>query len=195
MLHHWIRPRSPLLPIVSLMLLTLAASAPALGTTLHFLKAETLFAGAGDVVHGEVLGTEVSWNAEQTAIFTKVTLKSSEWFKGAGGEEVEFTVLGGEVDGKLMTYHHRPLFSPGEQVLVFLTRDKHGARTLMALSQGKWRVLPQRAPGDEAVFARTTRGVEFEKKPGNRIEPFDPAAARSVWRARELRQLSAGMQR
>jgi len=72
------------------------------------------------VVRAEVLKT--STEREGSHIYTKVKIRVKEAFSGAtAGEEIEFRMLGGELDGEKMIIPGMPTFKVGDDIILPLT--------------------------------------------------------------------------
>ncbi len=140
-------------------------------TTMRHLATRDLVVESSEVVIAEVEGTRSYWNAARTRILTDVTLHVTRAIKGAPGERLTLTQMGGEVDGVRVTVHGSPVFHAGEEALVFVWRDRQGRAQVNGLAQGKFairrdpatgeRVL-ERAPGfaprDAKTLSATTEG-------------------------------------
>jgi hypothetical protein len=153
------RLRLPLLASLLAALMVL----PARATIMQYLAVEDLTRLSSDVFYGRVISTETDWNADRTRIYTRISVRIDETFKGALGrsETVTVTQLGGQKDGARLDYSGRPVFSVGESVVLFTTRGKNNDFIVVGLKQGKMQVvgsevrrdfsgitMVQRSPGD-----------------------------------------------
>lgn len=80
-------------------------------------------AGMADhIVEAKVVGKSSSWNADQSHILTKVLLEIGESYAGSLPLQSVATVIvpGGIVEGLAMEVEHAPVFTIGEDVIVFL---------------------------------------------------------------------------
>ncbi len=142
------------LPILALALFLAAPAVRATQVVQQSLRDLTL--GSSDIVIGQVADTRAHWNASHTKVVTEVTVRVSEALKGAPGEVLTLTQLGGDVDGFRYAVPGSPLFRPGEQALLFVWRDARGRAQVNGLAQGKFDIRL-----DEATGARTVqRSVE-----------------------------------
>jgi hypothetical protein len=150
------------LPLVAL-LLTALMVLPARATIMEYLAVSNLTRLSTDIFHGEVISTETYWNAERTRIYTRISVRIYETFKGSLGrsETVTVTQLGGIKDGFKMDYAGRPDFSVGKSAVLFTTRGKNNDFIVVGLKQGKMEVT-----GDEVI--RDFSGITMVKRsPGS----------------------------
>jgi hypothetical protein len=99
------------------------------------------------VVTGRVVAVATGW--DERAIYTYVTLDVAEVLKGWIPErQIVLKQLGGRVDDLALIIGGQPIFTVGEQVLVFLEM-RRGDRTLSttALWQGKWTITVDSSSG------------------------------------------------
>jgi len=113
---------------------------PRSGTPIMIkLSLEQLVREADTIVLGTVTRQTSAWNAQQTAIYTDVTLTVEEAVKGLPGAEVTFRIAGGVVGEIGMRTSNDPVFQNGEQVIVFLNTARVPAG-VVGLHQGKYTV-------------------------------------------------------
>jgi hypothetical protein len=119
----------------------------AYGTMMRYLEVEELAKLSTDVFRGQVVSMETYWNPGRTRIYTGVRVRIFEPMKGATRRDqiVTVTQLGGEIDGVRMDYAGRPVFEPGEPVILFTERGRNGDYIVVGLKQGKMRVEGARA--------------------------------------------------
>ena len=140
-------------------------------TTMRHLETRDLVVESSEVVIAEVEGTRSYWNTAHTRILTEVSLHVTRALKGAPGERVTLTQMGGEVDGVRVTVHGSPVFRAGEEALVFVWRDPRGRAQVNGLAQGKFTIRrdpltgekvlersPGFAPRDAKTLGVTTEG-------------------------------------
>jgi hypothetical protein len=145
---------------------------PAQATIMQYLAVEDLTRLSSDVFYGRVISIETEWNAQRTHIYTRISVRIDEAFKGSLGrsETVTVTQLGGEKDGVKLDYSGRPVFSVGESVVLFTTRGKNNDFIVVGLKQGKMQVvggevrrdfsgitMVQRSPGGRGLQQLTVR--------------------------------------
>lgn len=119
-------------------------------TIMQYLEIEDLTRFSTDVFHGKVIGVEAHWSEGRTSIVTAVRVQVLESFKGPARRLAVVTIEqpGGEKDGIRMDYDGRPVFRPGEMVVVFASRVRSGALTVTGLKQGKLTVEGSEARRD-----------------------------------------------
>lgn len=120
------------------------------------LSLDELVGKADTIVLGTVIQQESAWDAQHTAIYTKVTLAVEDVLVGAPAQMVTLQVAGGSVDGIGMRTSNDAVFQEGERVIVCLDTTAIPS-TVVGLQQGKFLVK-----GDTVSRADETWGlVEF----------------------------------
>lgn len=158
----------------------LTARAPAEAGDLVYLPVEELAKLSTHVVRGEVASSTAAWNDERTRIITTVGFDVFETLKGAPLEgRTEFTLLGGEAEGIAMNFGGRPVFEPGEHLVVFLREQSPGAFILVGLQQGRMDVLKHPDTGEE-VAVRSLVGIGQTLAPDGSLRALD-AQADPAW--------------
>ena len=114
--------------------------------------------GSSDIVIGQVEETRTHWDESHTKIVTDVTVRVSESLKGAGGNVLTLTQLGGDLDGFRYSVPGSPLFRPGEEALLFVWRDAQGRAQVNGLAQGKFEIATDPATGAQTV-QRASEGL------------------------------------
>lgn len=99
-----------------------------------------LAANSSDIISGEVLAKESWWNESETFIFTSVTIRVNELYKGALAvlSTVTVVVPGGKVGEVGLGVEHAARFEVGEEVIVFLTPLEDSTYRVTAWKQGKY---------------------------------------------------------
>ena len=144
--------RTPwLLGLATLGLATLIA-APASTTVIQYLDVEQMAQIAAVVAVGEVERVESSWNDEQTKIYTRVTIRTTEVLKGERGlESVTLKLIGGKVGEHVARLPGTPVFEPGDRVLCFLEpREDQDGYLLIGMFQGLYRL--DDSGGDDLLY-------------------------------------------
>ncbi len=140
------------LPALARVLLLVAACAPAaLAAQVQHLDTRELTLGSDDVVIGQVEQLRAHWNATHTKILTEVTVAVSQTLKGSPADRLTLVQLGGQVDGLRTTVEGGPLFTPGEEVLLFVWRDPQGRAQVNGLGQGKFEITRDPDTGRASV--------------------------------------------
>ena len=102
---------------------------------------DELTANSSHIMRGEVLSVVSQWNADQTSIYTKVTVAIAEMYKGSGITPPTATILvpGGTVDDTKLWVEHTPTFSVGQEVVTFLI-DHGSFYDVTSWVQGKYTI-------------------------------------------------------
>ncbi len=134
--------------ILALAMLAVASPAPALMVEVPL---DRLITSSDAVVRAKVTGLESRWTADQSTIVTDVTLSIEESWAGdlAVGARLVLQVEGGEVGDIGIRSEHQPVFSPGEETVLFLKATSNARLRVNAVEQGKYTVL-----GDHVVGFR-----------------------------------------
>jgi hypothetical protein len=136
---------------------------PVRATSLTRLGVERLTRDNEAIVQASVLDIHSYWNAAHTFIFTDVHVKASKQLKGAAGDDLTFTVMGGTVGETTTLIIGGPDLSPGSEYVLFLSHaDLPGTRaqlTVRDLCQGVFTVRNGRA-FSEAIGEPLLRDVE-----------------------------------
>ncbi len=126
---------------------------PALSTVVEHMTMERLSQVATLVVLGEVSTVEARWNRDNTKIYTHINLAPRETLKGDGRlTDVHIKQIGGTVGETAAELPGSPVFSPGEQVLLFLEDRKDGdGYIVIGLFQGKYKVVNELSDGEQIL--------------------------------------------
>jgi hypothetical protein len=120
---------------------------------------ESLTAAADAVVHGQIVGRRSAWAPGGGQIFTTITLRILETWKGAAAAEVTVLVPGGEAGDLAQSVAGAAAFQEGEEVVVFLHRSAPGIFGVERMALGKFTVAG--LPPGRAV--RNRRGLSCLK--------------------------------
>jgi hypothetical protein len=140
-------------------LAAMLAATPATASQVLHQTLRDLTLGSSDIVVGRVEATSAHWNEGHTRIVTDVTVSVSESLKGAPGERLVLTQLGGDVDGFRYAFAGSPRFQPGEEALLFVWRDARGRAQVNGLAQGKFDIRTDAATGARSV-QRAVEGLQ-----------------------------------
>ena len=130
---------------LGLLILSIAGSAQA-AEYAYELSMPEMLDGAEQVVNGRVGNTTTEWG-DDGLIYTVVTLQADQTLHHSNAPEVTFRVPGGTVGDLSLTIPGAPVFSVGQDVVVFLDGDR-----LRGFGQGAFLVkdgLAQRDLGNE----------------------------------------------
>jgi hypothetical protein len=134
----------------------------ATATTLRPMGLEQLTTSSTAIVIGQAQGSRSHWNTAHTRIVTDVEFAVDQVVKGEPTARVVITQLGGEVDGVRMTVPGTPVFSTGEEALLFLWRGKSSAVQVTGLEQGRFQILHDPVTGARYVERRADGGTVLD---------------------------------
>ena len=130
---------------------------------------DSLVERSDTIVAGEILDMRSSWTTDRREIFTTVTLRPDRRFKGNRRSLVRFRIPGGTVGDTRLTVTHSPVFTVGEQALVFLAGEsgrlprvvggEAGKRHLRTGADGEQAILPGFAVSDGGAGGITSLGT------------------------------------
>ncbi|MCC6349155.1 MAG: hypothetical protein IT347_06140 [Candidatus Eisenbacteria bacterium] len=149
--------------------LGLLLAAPALAYMFE-APLEEIVASSDLVVKGRVTGLQSRFLDSSTRfIVTDVTLSVDEVWAGTmgAGRTVTFTINGGEVGEIGMRQEHQPVFSQGEEALVFLRAGTDARLAVNYAEQGKFTVRGEQAVGFKQmpIALKSLRGDVARLKP------------------------------
>ncbi len=129
---------------VLIFLLLTGLFAPQTSALMVRKNIEELTSQADSILIGKVKKIESRWNEEKTLIYTYVTISVKEHTKALSGmaevKEVIVKVRGGEVGDIGLKVSGTPQFREGEEVLLFLKREKLPLFSVTGLFQGKYTI-------------------------------------------------------
>ncbi len=142
---------------------------------MRHLDVEELTRLSSDIYIGQVLSATASWDETHTRLFTEVQFQVREPLKGAAraGETIRVRQLGGEKDGIKMDYAGRPVFTPGETLVLFTAKGKNDHLTVVGLKQGKMNI-----EGDEVRRDFSGLMLVEASAGGKQLRPFTPKSIR-----------------
>jgi hypothetical protein len=150
-----------LFPICLLALALLAQSAAA--TIVLRVTVEDLAEKATLIVSGEVTEASARWTDDRATINTYVQIRVDKVVKGQADGTVEVTCPGGAVGDKRVAVEGVPKFTVGEQVFVFLWKNKRGEMLPLGLNQGKF--LIEKDPDSGELMAKNSlEGLCFARR-------------------------------
>ena len=126
-----------------------------------------LTAEAGAILHGVVTDVRSDWNPSRTHIFTFVTVQVDRYLKGHLGSTVTLMEFGGEAGGMRQFIPGVPQFTPGQEVVLFLSVKPPMYPAVLALSQGQFSVV--RGTNGEKMLTRSFYGASLV----GRGDPFN----------------------
>jgi len=141
-------------PIFLSLAAIVSLAAPASATSLVRRGIESLTRDNETVVQASVADIHSYWNAAHTLILTDVHVRPSKQLKGAGAEDLTFTVMGGTVGETTTLIVGGPDLAPGFEYVLFLSRidlpGTPGRLTVRDLCQGVFTVRNGRAFSEAA---------------------------------------------
>jgi len=148
-------------------------SGAAFATVMIPLSLEQMTNEADTIVQGTCTGTRVY--ESNGMIFTEYTVSVQDVLKGGPVKEVKVRQPGGEYNGKGIYIAGTARFFPSEESLIFLSKEKEGARDVVGWSQGKFHVYYDEQ--SKTKFAvQDLQGLSVIKK--NAGEIVNPSASR-----------------
>ena len=120
---------------------TLLTAGTASSTTVIPPSFDALVTGANTVFVGEVMAVRPRWatTREGRAIFTDVTFRVEDVWKGAVGTVTMLEFLGGTIDGTTMEVVGMPTFTVGQRAVLFVSGER-AISPLVGLWHGRMRV-------------------------------------------------------
>jgi hypothetical protein len=151
-------------------------AAVAQATVLVPMDTQELTTRADRVLLGVVESQAAHWTSDHQAIYTDVTVRVTQSYKGgvAPGERVVVRREGGNLDGLGMRVFGAAQFTVGEEVVLF-TEKRGGVAYTVGMTQGKLHVY-QDADGVKRVAADLA-AVAFMNPKSGRIQPNASASA------------------
>jgi hypothetical protein len=129
---YWFLPQGLILSIA------LAAASFAQASTFEKLSFDRLIGEADVIVKGRVEELKTRQAADRRSATTVITISVASQFKGAKVSSVAIEQPGGSMGEVVQGVPGLPEFSPGEEVIVFLKRQRSGAHTVVGGRQGKF---------------------------------------------------------
>jgi hypothetical protein len=137
--------------IISVLFALLAASVLGQATTLVRMNLDDLTAESQTVVYARIAASRTEWSDDHKVILTIYTVEPLEYLKGQLGTSFELRELGGEKDGLMMTVPAVPVFSVGQEEVLFVWTDPQGRHQAIGFEQGALEVRTDPATGSKTV--------------------------------------------
>ena len=138
-------------------------------TTVRHLPLDQMARRADQIFTGEVVGIASQMNARRTGIHTFVTVAVDEYLKGGRRDLLTLRILGGEAEGYRLVVPGSPVFSLGEEVLVFSDGGAGRIPTVLGMAAGKFTVERDAATGEQ-LLQRSLAGLTLEDPDGVRVD-------------------------
>lgn len=132
-------------------------------TVLLKMSVENLTEDSEAIIRGEVKEITCQWNEEKTLIYSKIRIKIKEGIKGKiEDEEIYIKQMGGVVGNIGQKIIGAPSFKEGEEVIVFLRRDRLQLNffRVMGLCQGKFTVKEERLKEKDVSVEQFIRNIK-----------------------------------
>ena len=162
------------------LLASVALLAPAGATTLLKMSMNDLITQSTSIVRAKITGTRTG--AVGRDIYTYYQLQVSETLKKTGIEPVEFAVPGGTYGNLRQIGIGSPVFTAGQEYVLFLWTSRSGMTQVIGLSQGMFNLT--RDAAGAAVLNRPAIADQMVDKSG---EPVTDSGVTMKWT--ELRDL------
>ena len=135
--------------ILALAVCLLSQPPVAMASLLRAMDLVELTAGADQIVVGDVVSVQATWDASHRSIYSTIEVNVQESWKGSppANGRISIRQPGGKVGEIEMTVHGMPSFSAGERTLLFLKRAQ-----VVGMGQGKRRLY--REPGSQRWLAQ-----------------------------------------
>ena len=151
-----------LLPQVLILSIALAAASFAEASTVEKLSFDRLIGEADLIVKGRVEELKTHQAPNRRSATTWVAVSVASQFKGAKVSSVTIEQPGGSMGEVTQGVPGLPEFSSGENVIVFLKRQRSGAFIVVGGRQGKFNAKTQPGSDQEIVedFAHRTEALD-----------------------------------
>jgi hypothetical protein len=127
--------------IVGIALTLALLAAPAFATTVVKLNLQQLAQRADLIVQGQVQSIYTQWDAGRHLVFTYISIRVDESFKGESRQSVLIRQVGGTVGTIQMSIAGVPQFKSGETAIVFLKRQDDGTFQIVGMNQGLYEIV------------------------------------------------------
>jgi hypothetical protein len=107
--------------------------------------------GSDIIAYGRVVDAQPQLTDDRGRVETVVTFQVGTYLKGALGETILFKVPGGQMGRYRTVLVGAPSFRPGEEAVLFFTRNQGGAAAVFGLNQGVFRVRLDSRTGQRVV--------------------------------------------
>jgi uncharacterized protein YjbI with pentapeptide repeats len=130
-------------------------------TTAILINDEDLILSSRAIVRGRVTGIESRFDEKKEIIYTYITIKVEEVFKGEiSSREIVIRQAGGQVGNFVQMVQGSPRFVPAERVLLYLNTASDGALQVAHLFMGKFTIKKDPQTGGYYV-RRSPQGVRL----------------------------------
>ncbi len=109
-------------------------------TTVIRMDLPALVQESDSVVQGQIERVDARWDDQTKLIFSYISVRVYEPFKGGPASTVLIRQIGGKVGPINLSVLGMPTFQIGEQVILFLKRNPELTYHVVGLSQGKYEI-------------------------------------------------------
>lgn len=129
-------------------------SIPLDATVIIPASLQALAVEAQTIVAGRVTEVRAQVRPNRRRIDSYIVFAVDESLKGGAGGSIVFKTLGGQSGRYRTIVHGAPVFTPGDEAVIFLGRG--AVPYPIGLSQGVFRVRPDRISGERRIIAPPT---------------------------------------
>jgi hypothetical protein len=112
------------------------------------------------VLYGKCSKIRSEWNENKSIIYTYITIIPEEYIKGNLGPEAVIAVPGGRVDDIIYEVSEMPVFTEGEEAVVFIWTNPAGKNLVTGGFQGKMKIEK-----DSKTGKRMVEGIGIDLEP------------------------------
>jgi hypothetical protein len=130
------------------------------------MSAKELTEESTAVFYGKCTNKRCEWNENRSIIYTYVTVSPEEYIKGNLGSEAVIAVPGGQVDNIIYEVSEMPVFTEGEEVMLFIWKNPSGKNLVTGGYLGKMKIEKDAKTGKRMVHGYDIEEeVESEEAP------------------------------
>ena len=150
-------------PLGALIFLGLLCPSAAQACLHRKFSIDEMTRGAAKIIEGRVASVTCAWNADQSQIFTHVTIDVQAYYKGgeapvakatglaAATTKLELKQLGGQVDDVGLLIIEAPDFAVNQDVFLFLSARTDDGFPVFGMNEGFFEVVKDPAGGDATL--------------------------------------------
>ncbi len=149
------------LRLLFLLALGFASVHSAFATTVIMPADESMIIGSRAIIRGRVLAVESALDSQTNRIYTYITIRVQEVFKGEiRARKIVLKQEGGQVAGRGSTIFGTPQFTPDEHVILYLDTWADGSFRVHQMFLGKFNIVDEAQTGQQfAVRSQMDEGV------------------------------------
>ena len=136
--------------LIFVSLFLLCSAHPSLATTVTLPSDDDMLIGARAILRGKVVAIESNIDPQDNRIYTYITVKVQEVFKGQIAERrIVLKELGGQVGERASVIFGNPQYKRGESVLLYLDTWADGSLRTYQMFLGKFNIVNDPITGEE----------------------------------------------